>query len=313
MASSRRPPRDPLPAPYESPWLALRRAAVAVLASLRLKLWELWRRNAQADLPRPSLWPDALAPLFWPLLLALVALLLAALLRAAVPWWRPGSPPTAQPPAPVAGERELPAAVSAGADAPEPGAAPGPGEPPGAPSRAPRSWRLPPFAGEPLLGQGEGQEPPAPWNEGAAAGEEGLPPGAAGQRQATPEPSPQDGSPVAVRPDRAAGGGPPPPSSPEQSDEPTRLLALLQAEVPGAPLLAARPEPAEALLRLQLSPGFGAAPLQQRQAWADRWLELAHQQGYRDLVLVDGAGRPLGRQARIGSGMILLQPLTERR
>lgn len=69
------PPRD-LPAPYEDPWGLLRRDLVAVAASLRLRLWELARRNRQGELPRPGFWPQGLAAWFWPLLLVLPVLLL---------------------------------------------------------------------------------------------------------------------------------------------------------------------------------------------------------------------------------------------
>ncbi|WP_216908226.1 hypothetical protein [Synechococcus sp. CCY 0621] len=72
------PPPSDLPAPYASPWGQLGDAARAVLASLRLKLRELWRRNREGDLSVPGFWPQGLAPLFWPLLLAaLLALALA--------------------------------------------------------------------------------------------------------------------------------------------------------------------------------------------------------------------------------------------
>ncbi len=72
------PPPSDLPAPYASPWGRLAQALRAVLASLRLKLRELCRRNGEGDLSVPGFWPKGLAPLFWPLLLAtLVALLLA--------------------------------------------------------------------------------------------------------------------------------------------------------------------------------------------------------------------------------------------
>ncbi|WP_216920808.1 hypothetical protein [Synechococcus sp. CCAP 1479/9] len=72
------PPPSDLPAPYASPWGRLAQALLAVLASLRLKLRELWRRNGEGDLSVPGFWPQGLAPLFWPLLLAaLLALLLA--------------------------------------------------------------------------------------------------------------------------------------------------------------------------------------------------------------------------------------------
>jgi len=72
------PPSSDLPAPYASPWGRLAQALLAVLASLRLKLRELWRRNGEGNLSVPGFWPQGLAPLFWPLLLAaLLALLLA--------------------------------------------------------------------------------------------------------------------------------------------------------------------------------------------------------------------------------------------
>jgi hypothetical protein len=56
----------------------LRRDLGAVLASMRLELWQLWRRNRQGDLPRPAFWPQSLAAGFWPLLLALLLSLLVA-------------------------------------------------------------------------------------------------------------------------------------------------------------------------------------------------------------------------------------------
>jgi hypothetical protein len=107
-----------LPAPYESPWGLLRRDLIAVIASLRLRLQELWRRNREGDLSVPGVWPAALAPLFWPSLLALglalaVALPLAgvkALQRPSAPLPQAGTPtmepqvvleqPPASPPEP---------------------------------------------------------------------------------------------------------------------------------------------------------------------------------------------------------------------
>jgi hypothetical protein len=64
------PPSSDLPEPYASPWAQLGVALRAVLASLRLKLRELWRRNAEGDLSVPGFWPQGLAALFWPLMLA---------------------------------------------------------------------------------------------------------------------------------------------------------------------------------------------------------------------------------------------------
>ena len=73
MADPQAEPQDKrsLPAPYQSPWEALRRDVPAALADLRLRFQELWRRNREGDLSTPGFWPQDLAPLFWPLLLAL--------------------------------------------------------------------------------------------------------------------------------------------------------------------------------------------------------------------------------------------------
>jgi len=68
------PPGTDLPAPYESPWRRLGSDLRDVVATLRLRLWELLRRNRQGDLWRPRPWPNALAPLFWPLVLGVLLL-----------------------------------------------------------------------------------------------------------------------------------------------------------------------------------------------------------------------------------------------
>lgn len=74
-----RPPGSDLPAPYESPWRRLAQDLRAVVATLRLRAWELLRRNRQGQLWRPALWPEALASLFWPLLLGGLLLLAVGL------------------------------------------------------------------------------------------------------------------------------------------------------------------------------------------------------------------------------------------
>ena len=68
-----------MPAPYENPWGLLARDGRAVAATLRLQARGLWRRNRQGDLRRPDFWPADLAPLFWPLALALALGLLTLL------------------------------------------------------------------------------------------------------------------------------------------------------------------------------------------------------------------------------------------
>lgn len=111
---SGRPPGTDLPAPYESPWRRLGRDLRDVLASLRLRLWELLRRNRQGDLWRPRPWPQALASLFWPLVLGgLLVVPLVAGVRLAR---------HSAPPAPTAGLAPPPAAErsSSAPFAPEP-------------------------------------------------------------------------------------------------------------------------------------------------------------------------------------------------
>jgi len=65
-----------------------------VAADLRLRLQELWRRNREGDLSTPGFWPRDLAPLFWPLVLVLPALLLAA---GVMQWQRLHPEPTPPP------------------------------------------------------------------------------------------------------------------------------------------------------------------------------------------------------------------------
>lgn len=95
----------PLPAPYRNPWRNLADDLRAVVADLRLRLQELWRRNGHGTLWRPAWWPGDLAPLFWPLLLVLALSLLGAASVGAVVALRRGITPPAEPTAaPVAGD-----------------------------------------------------------------------------------------------------------------------------------------------------------------------------------------------------------------
>lgn len=64
------PSRD-LPAPYVSPWSELGRTLSALVADIQLRARELWRRNGEGSLGVPSFWPLDLAPVFWPLVVAL--------------------------------------------------------------------------------------------------------------------------------------------------------------------------------------------------------------------------------------------------
>ncbi len=105
----------PLPAPYRNPWRNLADDLRAVVADLRLRLQELWRRNGQGTLWRPAWWPADLAPLFWPLLLVLMLVLVGvASAGAVVALWRgdaapaePAAAPTLVAPEPEAEPEEL--------------------------------------------------------------------------------------------------------------------------------------------------------------------------------------------------------------
>lgn len=83
-------------------------------------------------------------------------------------------------------------------------------------------------------------------------------------------------------------------------------MQLLQNDDPRHLIASVRPQPATGVLELELSPGFARLPEPERRSDADRWLERSRELGYEQLLLVDGMGRPLGRQALVGSGMILL-------
>lgn len=73
------PPGRDLPAPYQDPWMLLGRDLRALLATARLRCWELARRNRQGDLAVPGFWPRGLRAWFWPLALVLALALLLAL------------------------------------------------------------------------------------------------------------------------------------------------------------------------------------------------------------------------------------------
>ena len=228
-----------LPAPYESPWRQLGRAAAAVLASLRLDLRSLWRRNSAGELSRPAWWPRDVAPLFWPLVLAGALALLVAVGTGLIQLLQ--RPPA--PPAPVV-ERPAdvgPADVGPAADLP------------------------------PLLQDMQPKDPP------------------------------QDERPQAA---------PPPPLEldPQPAQVPDPLLAALAQGEGQALITAASAQPELGLLQLQLSPAYDALGARQQRRWAETWLQQSLELGFEQLVLLDGDGQTVGYRARVGSGMILLDP-----
>lgn len=136
-----------LPAPYQSPWEALRRDGLSALADLRLRAQELWRRNREGDLSSPGFWPQDLAPLFWPLVLLLaVAVLILGVMQLKVVL-APGNDPE-----PVGVERILTTPLPEArplATSPEPIAA----EPPAPPFDPPGEGPLDAGAAEPVAAE----------------------------------------------------------------------------------------------------------------------------------------------------------------
>jgi len=95
-------PPSLLPVAYRSPWEQLRsdlgRDLPAVVASVGLRLRELWRRNREGDLSAPGFWPLGWTPLFWPLVALLLVLSLLVLLRLPFQSHGPGALPSAAEP-----------------------------------------------------------------------------------------------------------------------------------------------------------------------------------------------------------------------
>ena len=233
-------PVQDLPAPYQDPFEALGQDIRAVVATLRLRVQELWRRNRQGDLSVPGFWPQDLAPLFWPMALALALACLIVL--------------------PVGLPRLLP-------------------------EREPK----PAEQAQKLLTTPLPEARPTAEPEALAAPE--LP----------AVPLPLATEPVALEPVPAPE---PQPEPPALALDP--LLELLSQQDPRHLIASARPQPASGVLELELTAGFAQLPVGERQAQAEGWLDCSRSMGYERLVLLDGSGIILGRQALVGSGMILL-------
>ena len=270
-----------LPAPYRSPWLVLAGDLVAVGADIGLRCRELWRRNRHGELPCPRFWPASLAASFWPLLLVgAVALLGAGLWVGA----RPGASPAAVPPGLIA---------SGASTHDSPGLAPVVADPQTqaqsqAQSQAP-------------LQQEVGPQAPVPGSPGAQSKAPGSAPG--------PGASPGSGSPGAstgsgaedLRPPEGDGALAlePPPIEPDPLES-----WRLRPEAAGL-LLQVGGDPGTSLIQLVLSDAFGQLLSSEQQQRADLWLAWAQDWGYDHLELRGQGGSLLGREARVGGGMIL--------
>ena len=330
--SPRQDPRSPLPAPYEDPWRRLANDLVAVVSAAGLKARELWRLNGEGSLASPAFWPRSLASLFWPLLLGLGLALLVGLALELPGWWGEGQGE------PVAERSEAVSPVD-----PERGAASSvAGLPRAIPSQGALQADQPRAAGDADAGplppsedmpvdtgsaggaltlpsstdRGSGLTRPWPWKQGPGGdqadgaadrpepGKAGSGPGADKAAEAPSETMGVESSPL------GSGDGPGAERAGENAAPPPLPLAELVGADPPAWVQDLEERPAEGLLRLRLAGGYGALPLTERRSLVERWLVRARELGYERLELVDQAGRTLGRPARVGSGMILLDALS---
>ena len=248
----------PLPVPYENPWGLLVRDGRAVAASLKLQARELWRRNRQGDLRRPGFWPKDLAPLFWPLALALAVGLLTFLVVVGTKLNAPGPDGVA------------PVEVSRGGVAP-------------AAEVSPATLESATIARQTLERTSLDPEPlePAPLEVAAA------------------EPTP-----VQSLPEESLASE----SLAAESPGPDPLAEAMDQVDPGHWIRAIDPDPERGTLRLVLAAPFTALPEAQQLQQAETWQTQVQALGFDRLELTDRQGRPIGRQARVGSGMILLTP-----
>jgi hypothetical protein len=276
--------RAPLPAPYESPWQLLGRDLRALAASARLKVLELRRRNASGDLPLPARWPRSLAPLFWPLVLAAVLALVVLLgSRVVIPR---GAAPDATPPQAQAQARNQGAG---------PSAMPAEGTSGKKTDRDPRPHDEAVDIPQGLDAAGEAMDT-----------RETLEVGEAGKAREAEEVQPLE---LPVEPSGAPAVDPAAdPAALQAAAYAADLQAIDGAPVPEAAWLEAEPDPARAGLRLRLGAPYAALAQPSREQLAALWWERAQAEGYERLELVDRQGRRLGQSARLGSGMILLDP-----
>jgi hypothetical protein len=93
--------------------------------------------------------------------------------------------------------------------------------------------------------------------------------------------------------------------SPEPADP--LLAAMVQGDSPGL-IKTVTTTADKGLLQLQLGPAYGALDPRQQRRQAETWLQRSQEQGFDQLELIAPNGQMLGYRARVGSGMILLDP-----
>ena len=86
------------------------------------------------------------------------------------------------------------------------------------------------------------------------------------------------------------------------------LLPLLTQGLEPDLIAALQANPAHSELRLQLGANFAELAPQRQQQLAATWLKRSLEHGYESLTLIDAQNQMVGYRARVGSGMILLDP-----
>lgn len=129
---------------------------------------------------------------------------------------------------------------------------------------------------------------------------------------AAPSRQPLQSRPEAPDPSPASLSASPLPAPPAPEPEPLLqldpLLTLLMEDDPEGCIASVHPDPRQGQLDLEMAASFLALPPARRQQQADAWLQRSRELGYGRLRLLDASGVPLGQAARVGSGMVLLEP-----
>ncbi|MFN9643537.1 MAG: hypothetical protein ACK6BG_00085 [Cyanobacteriota bacterium] len=90
--------------------------------------------------------------------------------------------------------------------------------------------------------------------------------------------------------------------------EALRLRAAWSEDAAATLILAFRPEPATFTRTLTLDDAFLSLGARERERLAERWRQQAMEAGYSHLRLRERRGRLVGRDAIVGSGMVVLEP-----
>jgi len=298
-----------LPAPYRSPWLALGGDLLAVAADLRLRGRELWRRNRNGELPYPKFWPASLAAGFWPLVVVAAMGLLGLGL-----WFvgRPGASPEPVPPGVISSGTSAGAAPGLELSGADPqGLAPIEARRQGKDSSAVQGQSTGQITDQSTTerqGEASSRSPVAgsPRGTREATGAAGQAPGPGRRSGAAADGSSPASGPQTREPFQANGPLPEdqPPISPHPLDT-NPLEEWLQRPEAAGLLLKIQGDPGLSRLQLVLSDAFGQLTASEQQLRADLWLAWAQDWGYDTLELRGPGGALLGREARVGGGMIL--------